>query len=442
MQAIKKLARLFEQVRQDDKQDHKELERPSKRARTIKNMYSGDMDLEFADAIHTEEQVEQQEQQQQGTLVSTLQDKYKGEAKIENVVCVATIADHIPLALLGSRLPSSEYRPDRFAADKTRLPGITILIYRTGKILVPGTSDESQSTYVSHSIVLMMSNIERNVFTYDKETKKISSVKRVPLSTSLRFQGIQTANIVAKTIYDSKWIRLMDMFILNASQCTYTPSTFSAVRADYGEFALLLFKGNFLILGSTSLNDLKYSNERVKSIIMNVYYHGLTYDVIKHTVFRAEHAVYNQGTRDDEIPALECHLFNKYKLDIRSLPLWKKRLFLSLGPSIRLDQTKVSSEPLAHLSRHHKAMLHNDEYENRRNSKKSQHENFRQRVEDYHNARDHLYKDYEQYYSGMTMKRMRRMDRAAFLQLKQSNHIFARNRALFQCISLDGSGIC
>lgn len=375
--------------------------------------------------------------------------------RIENIVSVVNRSTETDLVKMSGYNGNKTFKPQKFAAITVRIGSKTILVYRTGKELVAGSKSEEEANYVVHVNMITTGLIPTKIRTYDKNTMKIIHEKTVPMGALMRGGRIEIANIVAKTIWDSRFVKPTEIYDRNKMDKAYTPYTFPAIRVSFvGGNSVLMFGSSSLTLGMRDTMEILRADERTKHIIMSAYHTSITADAQRNVTCRCMREIYN-GSFDQERNAI--HEFPEIAIGKNS-PLELRRLFTKLSVSLEKDQERVSREvrgkfasPRAGsdympIETEEEAMMEKkrkdlDEIRRKKYPHQSLHtRNFRKRVKKFYNDSDHYEKEYNLYYSGITLKTLRKRDQEAFEHISP-RFFFERQRNILKVISLDGSGV-
>jgi transcription initiation factor TFIID TATA-box-binding protein len=150
---------------------------------------------------------------------------------ITNHVVTLTMGVHFDLRRVALRLPSTEHKPDTFAAITMRIDGVTALVFATGKVVVTGAKTEAASQLAAHRFRLFLERIPQPVVRRDENGAPYISIESLREFT--RFDAFSVVNIVGSG-------RAMDGAI---SLCTYKQNTHICT-----EWEPALFPGMRLII--------------------------------------------------------------------------------------------------------------------------------------------------------------------------------------------------
>lgn len=114
---------------------------------------------------------------------------------ITNNVVTLTLGVHFDLRRVALHLPSTEHKPETFAAITIRIDGVTALVFATGKVVVTGAKTEAASQLAAHRFRLFLERVPQPVVHRDSNTG-MPRLRIESLHDCTRFDKFSVVNIV------------------------------------------------------------------------------------------------------------------------------------------------------------------------------------------------------------------------------------------------------
>jgi transcription initiation factor TFIID TATA-box-binding protein len=170
------------------------------------------------------------------------------EYKIVNLVASSSLGGNLDLYNLATAIPEIEYEPEQFpgAILKINEPKVSLLLFKNGKIIVSGASNE------------------KNIKTAIKKAMKIISEVQSDLKVKRRI-SYDIVNLVATSSLN----RQIDLFnmAITLDNIEYEPEQFpgAIVRLYNPKLTILLFKnGKLICAGAKSEEDISKSLNKLR----------------------------------------------------------------------------------------------------------------------------------------------------------------------------------
>ncbi|NCP72443.1 TATA-box-binding protein [archaeon] len=171
--------------------------------------------------------------------------------KIQNLVASSNLETTLDLYNLAAAIPDVEYEPEQFpgAIFKLKEPKVTLLLFKNGKLIISGASNEDD----------IVAGIK-------KATKLINEIqKEVKIKKSVNYTIV---NLVAT----SNLNKPVDLFqaAVTLDDIEYEPEQFpgAIIRIHNPKITILLFKnGKMICAGAKSEADIKKSITVVKKLL-------------------------------------------------------------------------------------------------------------------------------------------------------------------------------
>jgi transcription initiation factor TFIID TATA-box-binding protein len=172
------------------------------------------------------------------------------KCKVVNTIFTSTFNTHLDLAAISSRLANCRYNPRKFSGAVIRFtsPKVTILLFRTGRLVIAGAKNENAAEAALRYLVHIMAALQ-----YKVEPEKIK-LRNVVVSCSIG--------------------RQIDMYKLadnHKRKCLWVPELFTGAtykfNKDRSAVATIFASGKFNLTGTGSIKEVLENYAHIKEIL-------------------------------------------------------------------------------------------------------------------------------------------------------------------------------